>query len=149
MPTRQEALLLIRYQTSLRDSAARYSARQSLNAELAMSARFSGLEAGHDWESGFAFRHCGGPGRSAGCRPPASDRQRGGGGRLAGAVKPPVSSKNAHSPSSSTSIRQPSSELPAMEFINHACAASALAKFFVATISPCGPTTRNLAMRCE
>jgi hypothetical protein len=60
MPTRQEALLLIRYQTSLRDSVARYSARQSLNADLAMSARFSGLEAVHDWESGFAFRHCGG-----------------------------------------------------------------------------------------
>src|ERR1700758_2455742 len=69
-------------------------------------------------------------------------------GRLAGAVKPPVSSKNAHSPSSSTSMRQPSSELPATEFMNQACAASAPVKFFVAMISPCGPITRNLGMRC-
>ncbi|EUA26895.1 hypothetical protein I548_5001 [Mycobacterium intracellulare] len=44
------------------------------------------------------------------------------GRRLTGAVKPSVSSKKAHCPSSLTSMRQPSSVLPPTEWTNHACA---------------------------
>jgi len=62
---------------------------------------------------------------------------------------PPVSSKNAHRPSSSTSMRQPSSLLPATESANHACAPSALSISLLATTLPCGSITLNATMRCN
>lgn len=60
---------------------------------------------------------------------------------------PPVSSKNAHRPSSSTSMRQPSSVLSATESANHACAPSALSISLLATTLPRGSITLNATMR--
>ena len=76
---------------------------------------------------------------------PAADPPTPGWGARGGETRGVV----AHSPSSLTSIRQPSSELSLTEATNHACAASALAKFFVATILPRGSMTRNSTMRCD
>jgi hypothetical protein len=62
---------------------------------------------------------------------------------------PPVSSKNAHRPSSSTSMRQPGSVLWATESANHACATSALSISLLATTLPRGSITLNATMRCD